>query len=187
MGQDPSYFLNFALFKESEVGVFWLPFLLCCGELLVVELWQETQKEQIRQMQKWLFPEYSEFSKWVIEFSTSLQCSASWAGYKLSHNYKTHIVSALWRDSNAEKWIASISVWNAVSPWTFWGFSIVFRLKSEDFLHCLDFLFAWGGCGHSRTKNPHLDFWPGDNKSICGFILISCKRLGNVWSLLIQL
>lgn len=29
----------------------------------------------------------------------------------------------------------------------------VWTLGSEDFLDCLDFLFAWGGCGHTGTKS----------------------------------
>lgn len=39
---------------------------------------------------------------------------------------------------------------SASSPWTLHR---VWSLGSEDFLNCLDFLFAWGGCGQSRTKS----------------------------------
>lgn len=89
-----------------------------------------------------------------------------------------------------EKWNCSISLWNAVRflSLDMLGFlHSVWTLGSEDFLDCLDFVFAWGGCGYSGTK---IHTWTSDletTKASVDSFWFHAKRLGNFWSLLIQL
>lgn len=128
---------------------------------------------------------------WILgaqqgDYPISLPASSAYpASCSELQNTHNNLLPEGTRMQRSELQVSLLDMQSGFCPCACWWFSIAFGplIWRLSWLPGLSFClwWLWGVQG----QNIHFDVWPGDDKSTCGFFLLSCKRLGNFWTLML--